>query len=127
MNIVGPGGRCRRRCRRVCHSEAGSGTAFGALALAGCAFLLATVMGLAGAVIAHGAAQRVADQAAVAAADTRLGLHPGTPCVRGEQLAAAHGVQLAECALADDGSVRVRIERHVGVFVVTGRARAGPR
>ena len=93
--------------------------------LAALVSLVLVAVGLAEAVIAHGGVQRAADQAAIAAADTRLGLHPGAFCERADEIVRRAGATMSSCEPRPDGSVRVEASARAGAFTVTGRARAG--
>lgn len=66
-----------------------------------------------------------ADSAALAAADTLLGLFPGDPCERAADLAEVHGVQLMSCTI-EGAEVRVRTAVTYLAFDVVANARAGP-
>jgi secretion/DNA translocation related TadE-like protein len=105
--------------------ERGSG---GVLALAMLAVLAVLTLAAVGVGAALAARQRVitaADAAALAAADTALGIHPGVPCQVAADVAGAHGVNLARCDL--DGVVAtVTVSAGIAGVVVEASARAGP-
>lgn len=66
-----------------------------------------------------------ADAAALAAADTALGVVAGDPCAWAEVLAARHGAQVEACVL--DGAVAtVTVASTFGPFSLRSKARAGP-
>lgn len=66
-----------------------------------------------------------ADAAALAAADTLLGVVPGDPCGHAREVAAAHRVALADCELAGaEAHVTVAVNV-LGVPISVG-SRAGP-
>jgi secretion/DNA translocation related TadE-like protein len=105
--------------------ERGSG---GVLALAMLAMLAVLTLAVVGVGAALAARQRVvaaADAAALAAADTALGIHPGVPCHVAADVASAYGATLARCAL--DGLVAtVTVSAQVAGVTVAASARAGP-
>lgn len=94
----------------------------------GITVLLSLVAGVAGVVVQHRGAQTAADQAALAAADTLLGFHPGEPCARAAQVVGALGNRLVSCEVLEDRSARVRVAPRGSLSLpVEGRSRAGPR
>jgi secretion/DNA translocation related TadE-like protein len=106
-------------------SDAGAG---GVLALA----IVAATLVCALAVAALGSAlvvrQRLvaaADAAALAAADTLLGVVPGDPCTRARELAEAHRVGLEVCTVAG-AEARITVGSSVLGLPVSAEARAGP-
>jgi secretion/DNA translocation related TadE-like protein len=106
-------------------AERGSG---GVLALAMLAMLAVLTLAAVGVGAALAARQRVvaaADAAALAAADTALGIHPGVPCQVAAVVAEAHGATLVRCAL--DGVVAtVTVAAEIAGVTVAASARAGP-
>lgn len=66
-----------------------------------------------------------ADAAALAAADTVIGIVPGEPCGTAARTAEANGAALTACVV-DDLVVTVAVARSAGPFVVTATATAGP-
>lgn len=105
--------------------ERGSG---GVLALGILAMLAVLTLAAVGVGSALAARQRVvaaADAAALAAADTALGIHPGIPCQVAAEVTAAHGVNLVRCDL--DGVVAtVAVSAEIAGVAVDASARAGP-
>lgn len=87
--------------------------------------LLATALPLYAVLATRSAVAGAADAAALAAADTRVGVTGGFPCDVAADVAAANGVVLASCEV--DGYVAtVSVERSVLGFPVSARATAGP-
>jgi secretion/DNA translocation related TadE-like protein len=105
--------------------ESGSGSV---LALAVVAMLAVLTLAAVGVGAALAQRQRViaaADAAALAAADTALGIHPGVPCEVAAEVVAAHGATLDGCAV--EGVVAtVSASARVAGVLVTAQARAGP-
>jgi secretion/DNA translocation related TadE-like protein len=106
-------------------ADRGSGSV---LALA----ILLAFMAFAVAVTALGAGlvvrQRViaaADGAALAAADTLLGVLPGVPCDAARRVAEANGALLVDCEL-DGLTATVETSARVAGVEVRARSRAGP-
>lgn len=105
--------------------ERGSG---GVLALAVIVLLAAVALAAVGVGSALAARQRVtaaADAGALAAADTALGIHPGSPCAVAAEVVAAHAARLAACEV-DGVIVTVAVTAEVAGVSLTARARAGP-
>lgn len=100
----------------------------GVLALAVVALVAVLALAVVGLGTALATRQRIvaaADAAALAAADTALGIHPGVPCDAARAVARAHDVTLASCAL--DGVVAtVEVVGTVAGVPVGVRSRAGP-
>lgn len=108
--------------------ERGSGTVLGLGVMLGITVLLSLVAGVVGVVVQHRGVQTAADQAALAAADTLLGFHPGEPCVRAAQVVGALENRLISCEVLEDRSTRVRVAPRGSLSLpVEGRSRAGPR
>jgi secretion/DNA translocation related TadE-like protein len=102
---------------------AGSALAVGLVAAVVAAALL--LLPLAAVLEARQRAVAAADAAALAGADTALGLVAGVPCHRAAIVARADGAVLARCA---QRGLVVRVETRVPVlgFAVGGTAVAGP-
>jgi len=66
-----------------------------------------------------------ADAAALAAADVRVGLVPGEPCVVAASVASANGAELGACEF-DGLVVTVSVRTRVAGFAVEASATAGP-
>lgn len=66
-----------------------------------------------------------ADAAALAAADTVVGLHPGFPCEVASTVASANGVAVTSCEV-DGLIVTVGVERSILGLALSARATAGP-
>lgn len=105
--------------------ELGSG---GVLALTVLALVAVLALAVTGVGVALAERQRIvaaADAAALAAADTAVGIHPGMPCSAARAVAAAHGARLTACEL--DGVVAtVEATARIAGVPVSVRARAGP-
>jgi hypothetical protein len=108
---------------RQAERGAGSALAVGLVAAVVAAALL--LLPLAAVLEARQRAVVAAGAAALAGADTALGLVPGTPCTRAAGVARADGAALHRCA---QRGVVVRVETRVAVlgFTVGGTAVAGP-
>ena len=106
--------------------EAGSGSVL-AIGLAGAIVCLAAVVVPIYAVLAaRSATAGAADNAALAAADARVGAVTGFPCERAAEVAAANGATMTECTV--DGLVAtVTVQRQIGGFSIEQTASAGPR
>ena len=70
-------------------------------------------------------AATAADAAALAAADTLVGIVPGDPCSNADRTARANASSLVSCAV-DGVTVIVQVTRTSGPFTATATARAGP-
>lgn len=66
-----------------------------------------------------------ADAAALAAADTAVGIVPGVPCSNAARTAEANGAVLSGCRV-EGLVVTVAVSRASGPFVATATATAGP-
>lgn len=66
-----------------------------------------------------------ADAAALAAADTLLGVVPGDPCTRAREVTAAHEVILTGCALAG-AEARITVAVSMLGVPISAESRAGP-
>ncbi len=66
-----------------------------------------------------------ADAAALAAADTVVGVHPGFPCEVASTVASANGATVTSCEV-DGLVVTVGVERSILGLVLSARATAGP-
>jgi secretion/DNA translocation related TadE-like protein len=86
------------------------------------AFLLPVVVLLG----AHGRAAAAADAAALAGADTALGVTAGIPCDAAVRVARADGADLVRCRQTGT-AVRVDVTVEVLGLPLPGAARAGPR
>ena len=83
------------------------------------------VLALASAVVSRQRVIAAADAAALAAADTALGVVPGLPCENAGRVARAHGTRLSDCSL--DGAVAtVEAEGSLAGIPIRARSRAGP-
>lgn len=107
----------------------GSSLMPGAILVVGSILVTSTLtLGLAatgGAVVAGRRAAGVADNAAIAAADTVSGALPGEPCERATEVAQASGARLSACSIHDlDATVTVEVS--FAGMAATARARAGP-
>ena len=105
--------------------ERGAGTAL-ALAILAATVVLALATTTFGAALA--ARQRVvaaADSAALAAADTLVGIRPGYPCANAAKVASANRVGLGDCRL-DGLVVTVSVSATVAGFPVSAWSTAGP-
>lgn len=106
-------------------SDSGSGSILG-VAIVGALLAVAVLVVPLGAVLAtQGRARSVADAAALAAADSAIGLMAGAPCAAAAEVASAGGADLAGCVV--DGVIAtVRVSIEVGVWPVAATATAGP-
>ncbi len=106
-------------------SERGAGSPL-AIAIVGALVLLTSVsLPLYLALSARQSAAGAADAAALAAADTVVGIVPGYPCESAARVAVANGFSLSECSL--DGLVAtVQVSALVLGVAVTAAASAGP-
>ena len=77
------------------------------------------------AVAASRSVEAAADAAALAAADTAVGLVPGYPCERAAEIAEANGASLVACE-TDGLVITVAVGRTLLGFAVTAAATAGP-
>lgn len=105
--------------------DTGSGTPLAVAVLAACVITGSAAVALAGGLATRQSVIAAADAAALAAADTALGVVPGEPCRAAERLAAAHGAGLAACRV-EGLVVTVVTTRTVLGVAVTATARAGP-
>jgi secretion/DNA translocation related TadE-like protein len=105
--------------------ERGSGSVL-AVGLAGAIVCLAAVVvPLYGVLAVRSTVAGAADAAALAAADARIGLVSGYPCVRAAEVAAANGAVMTQCRV--DGLVAtVTVQRDFAGFSIEQRASAGP-
>lgn len=111
--------------RRGLRDDAGAG---GVLALAVVGVTVACVLAALSLGTALAARQRLvaaADASALAAADTLLGVVSGDPCARAADVAAAHHVALARCAL-EGAEARVAVGANVLGLPISAESRAGP-
>jgi secretion/DNA translocation related TadE-like protein len=97
-----------------------------ALAIVGVTLTCAlVVLGLGGALAVRQRLVAAADAAALAAADTLLGVVPGDPCGRAAEVAAAHRVALARCTV-EGAEARVTVGASVLGLPISAESRAGP-
>jgi hypothetical protein len=71
------------------------------------------------------ATSTAAESAALAAADTAVGIIPGSPCASAAHTAEANDATVVDCVV-DGYIVTVAVTRKVGLSAVTARATAGP-
>lgn len=105
--------------------ERGSGGVLAVAVLAACVIVGSAALALAGGLAARQQVIAAADAAALAAADTALGVVPGDPCRSAARLAAEHGAGLAACRV-EGLVVTVTTTRVVLGVAVSATARAGP-
>lgn len=111
--------------RAPLRDDAGAGSVL-ALAVVGVTVVCAlAALGLGSALVVRQRVVAAADAAALAAADTLLGVVPGDPCARAAEVAQAHRVALAECRL-DGAEARVRVGSSVLGLPISVESRAGP-
>lgn len=97
-----------------------------ALAIVTAVLLIAgVVLPALAALVVRRAVAGAADAAALAAADTAVGLHPGFPCEVAVRVASANGAALDSCEL-DGLVVTVQASTSVAGIPVVARATAGP-
>ncbi len=106
-------------------SDAGSGSVLAIGLVAGMVSLLGLVLPFSLAIAARHTVTAAADAAALAAADTAIGIHAGFPCERAAQVVEANGASLAGCTV-DGLVVTVEAARAVIGLTVSARATAGP-
>ena len=105
--------------------ESGAATALAVGVIAALVVLLAALVPVVVLLGAHGRAGAAADAAALAGADTALGVTAGVPCDTAARVAAADGAAIVRCR---QSGVDVRVDVSVTVLgiAVPGAARAGP-
>ncbi len=106
-------------------SERGAGTV---MALAVVGLLVGATVALAPVIAVFesaGKARAAADAAALAAADTAIGITSGVPCVEARRVAAANEATLSACVI--DGVIAtVEVRAGAGVAAAAAAATAGP-
>jgi len=105
-------------------SDEGAG---GVLTLAVVAMIVCGALAVLPLVATVAAARRAsvaADAAALAAADTLLGVVPGDPCGWAKKVAAAHHVALVSCRI-DAAEAVVTVQTAAGMLTVESSSRAG--
>ena len=119
--------RARRRLvvQTVVASEAGSSTVALVGALAATVALLGMLVPLLTVMTTTHRIAAAADSAALAAADTAVGIVPGSPCDQARAVAAANRSELVGCTL--DGLIAtVQVETTIIGLRVVAHATAGP-
>jgi secretion/DNA translocation related TadE-like protein len=105
--------------------DRGSGSALAVGIIGAVAVLTAVAVPASGALAARQAVAGAADAAALAAADTAMGVVSGDPCARAAEVAAANDAELTACEV-DGYVVTVAVSRRFGGFAVGASATAGP-
>ena len=105
--------------------DEGAGSVLALAIVAASVILIGGQLALGAALVQRQQALGAADAAALAAADTLLGVVPGIPCEVAATVADADGARIADCEL-DGYLATVTVSARVGIFEVTARSRAGP-
>jgi secretion/DNA translocation related TadE-like protein len=103
----------------------GSGSVMGIALVMATVFALVAVAPLTVVLVSRTQVASAADAAALAAADTRVGIIAGFPCESAGKVAAANRVYLINCRL-DGLEATVSVGRQVLGYAVTAVATAGP-
>jgi secretion/DNA translocation related TadE-like protein len=106
-------------------TDRGSGTVMGIALLMATMLAVVAVVPLALILVSRTQVASAADAAALAAADTRVGIIAGFPCESAGKVAAANRVHMITCRL-DGLEATVSVGRQVLGFAVTAVATAGP-
>ena len=107
------------------HHERGAGSVLAVAIVAAVIAVTALALPLYMVLAAKQAAGGAADAAALAAADVRVGIVPGEPCVVAASVASANGAELGACEF-DGLVVTVTAHTRVAGFAVEASATAGP-
>ena len=106
-------------------SEHGAGSIMAVAVVAAASVALAALAPLSLVLRAKVVTAGAADAAALAAADAAVGIVPGPPCARAEEVAAANRAALRACQV-DGAIVTVRVAVTTAGFDVEAAATAGP-
>ncbi len=106
------------------HSDRGSGGALVLGLVGGLISVIVAVLPLGAAVATARRASAASDAAALAAADTLLGVVPGDPCGWAARVATAHDVALTGCRV-DGVEAVVTVRTAFGALPVESSSRAG--
>jgi len=110
---------------RLRRDERGAGSVLAVAIVAALVAVTALALPLYMVLAAKQAAGGAADAAALAAADVRVGIVPGEPCVVAASVASANGAELGACEF-DGLVVTVTTHTRVAGFAVEASATAGP-
>src|SRR5690606_2062874 len=117
--------RTRRWCLVRASDERGSGSVVAIALVAAVVTVAVAVLALSAGLARRQAVIAAADAAALAAADTALGIVPGSPCEVASRVAAANGATLTSCSV-DGVVVTVQVGGSFGGIPIAAVARAGP-
>ena len=105
--------------------DEGSGSLLGLAVIGSIASLVSLALPLYIGLTIEQSVSGAADAAALAAADVASGIAPGSPCGAAQEVAAANGATVEDCAL-DGLVVTVRVDRHFLGLRLASTATAGP-
>lgn len=106
-------------------SEEGSGSILAIGVLAAVLVFTGLVLPLSAGFVVRQRVEAAADAAALAAADTALGLTPGSPCAMAEHASTLNNAALGECRLEGVVATVTAGANFLGL-AITATARAGP-